>query len=117
MVKDLGVKENGSIKMEDESGYVLVKGNASICENERSHMGYISVLSKGTMELKGDLTRTGSYNAWKAWPGFRMVFSGERKQNVSIASYQAGGWEFAYSVLGDVTVNGAGLMTDTGFAA
>ena len=104
---DLTVYGSG-LSMNDAAGYILVNGDVNI--SGTSYGGY-SNFEKGTLELRGNLSKED--NGERGWyvrtAEFKMLFSGEGKQNISIPSPCG-------ESLGHVTVTGAGITTDTGFS-
>ena len=106
----------GHINMLDEGSYLLVNGDAYFDYGGYYGDTYRSQLSKGTLELKGDLTdaqslTTGRYG-WIISDTFKTIFSGEELQNIHIQSYSIND---DYSSMANIEVTGEGITTDTGF--
>ncbi|MBD5539839.1 MAG: PKD domain-containing protein, partial [Lachnospiraceae bacterium] len=72
--KDFTVEEYGAVYMDNHKGYLLINGNAVFGGNETS------LLSAGTLEVKGSLEQKGSLANIRAEGEHRTVLSGSKNE-------------------------------------
>lgn len=72
--KDFAIEGNGAVYMDDPEGYLCVNGNAVFGGNKTS------LLSAGTLEVKGSLEQTGSLQNIRAEGEHRTVLSGSKNE-------------------------------------
>lgn len=84
---DFHITNTGILRMQSNQDYIMVKGNFSI-STDKSSIGY---LTAGTLEVKGDFTRSnsGSFDNYNFVTSgtHKVILSGEKKQTISFQQY------------------------------